>query len=94
LKKLSNSLHWAIISPSSEIAVVRSEKKLKISQYGQISPLIGLGILSIALPAIAGEPSQLTESQILEQIEEYNSQNDSLDQINNISQLKDVSPSD
>jgi hypothetical protein len=61
LKKLSNSLHWAIISPRSEIAVVRSEKKLKISQYGQISPLIGLEILSIALPAIAGEPSQLKD---------------------------------
>ena len=64
----------------------------KVSRLRQINSLIWASTLLIATGAIASEPPNPSNVNLLEKIEEYNQQQHSLEQITSVSQLKDVEP--
>jgi hypothetical protein len=66
----------------------------KVSKWGQISLLLSGSTLSMTAGAIASEPPELTDANLSEQIEVYDGQNHSLEQITNVSELKDVAPTE
>ncbi len=59
-----------------------------------MSPLILVSTLLMGGGAMADESPGPTDTNLLEQIEEYNQQKSSLEQITNVSELKDVVPTD
>ena len=74
----------------------------QVGNCGRMSPLLWVSTLLMAggafakgaLSVNAGEPPKLTDANLLKQIEGYNQQQHSLDQITNVSELKDVAPTD
>jgi hypothetical protein len=66
----------------------------KVSKFGQISTLVSVSTLLMATAAIADEYSDGTNNNLWQQMEEYNQQKHSLEQITNVSQLRDVVPTE
>jgi hypothetical protein len=65
----------------------------KLGQYGLLSSML-LGATLLSATDVRANESSTTAPDLLEQINQYNNQNNSLDQITSVSELKDVAPTE